>query len=274
MAQPLARPDLSDLSVRVLSAAVLMPLSLAAIWWGGWYFGMLVALLACAMSWEWSSLCHAKAATVILLFATVIMSAMLTFGGAYREMAVCIAAGALLVAIVSRISGEESSNLLPAGTVYLSLGIVSVIWVRIAEVGGLEPFLWMVAVVIATDVGAYFAGRFIGGPKMAPRISPGKTWSGMAGGAVGAALAGLITVHIVGNGNYAIVGLLSAAMAFVAQGGDLIESSLKRHFGVKDAGNIIPGHGGALDRFDGFLTVAPVMALMTWTAGRSPLEWQ
>ncbi len=274
MAQPLARSDLSDLSLRLLSAAVLMPVSLAAIWWGGWYFGIFVILLASAMSWEWSSLCHAKFGTIVFVYATIISSLALTFNAAYREVWICVAAGAILLAIISRISGEESPVLLPVGTVYLSLGIVSVIWVRIADTGGLALFMWMVSVVIATDVGAYFAGRAIGGPKMAPRISPGKTWSGLAGGVASAAFAGLVIVQVTGGKSYIVVGLLSGSLAIVAQCGDLIESSIKRHFGVKDAGKLIPGHGGALDRFDGFLTVAPVTALMTWIAGGSPLEWQ
>ncbi len=128
--------------------------------------------------------------------------------------------------------------------------------------------------MIATDVGAYFFGRLIGGPKLAPRISPAKTWSGLAGGVGCAACAGVLVAIAVDGGNIVLIAVLSGVLAVVAQIGDLIESVVKRHFGVKDAGNLIPGHGGVLDRLDGFLTVAPVTGLMTWIAGGSPLRWQ
>ncbi len=274
MAQLLPRTDLSDLTLRVVSAAVLLPLSLFAIWGGGWYFAALVLVLAGAMSWEWSSLCRTKAGPMAVVFATVLWAAGLTFVGFLWEALLCMVLGALSLALVSRIGGEKSPILLPAGTAYLSFGVISIVWLRASDPAGLAVFNWMIAIVIATDIGAYFMGRAIGGPKMAPRISPGKTWSGLAGGVVCAALSGVLTVHLLDTQNYILVGVLSGGMAVVAQGGDLIESAVKRHFGVKDAGNLIPGHGGALDRFDGFLTVAPVTALMMWISGGSPLEWQ
>jgi phosphatidate cytidylyltransferase len=274
MAQPLARADLSDLATRLLSAAVLLPLALAAIWWGRWYFGGLVILLAGAMCWEWSSLCKAKLGPTVLIFAIVISSVFFTFGGAYREALICVALGTLVLAVLARNNASEAPVLLPLGAVYLSMGVVSIVWLRMAEQAGLALFVWMVTIVIATDVGAYFAGRAIGGRKLAPRLSPGKTWSGLMGGIAGAVIFGVVAVKILKGNNYVLVGVLSGVLAVIAQGGDLIESAMKRHFGVKDAGNLIPGHGGALDRFDGFLTVAPATVLMTWVAGRSPLEWQ
>lgn len=274
MAQPSGRPELSNLTLRVLSAAVLLPLVLAAIWFGNPYFGAMMLVFAAAMMWEFTALCRAGPGHRGLAIATILSAAALTLAGWPREALACIAAGALLTAVTARIGKTESPNLLPVGILYLSLAVFSFIWLRDLPGAGLAMVFWLLAAVIATDVGAYFAGRAIGGPKMAPRISPAKTWSGLAGGMVCAAIAGAAVVAAIAGRNVAAIALLSAVLAAVAQLGDLIESSVKRHFGVKDASNLIPGHGGVLDRVDGFLTVAPVMALMTWLAGRSPLEWQ
>jgi phosphatidate cytidylyltransferase len=186
----------------------------------------------------------------------------------------CIAAGSLFTAVVSRIGRCDAPILLPVGVVYIAVALLSIAWLRLLPEAGLQTVLWMASAVVATDVGAYFSGRFIGGPKLAPRISPSKTWSGLAGGVTCAVIAGVLNVWFMGSGAIAQIAILSGLLAVVAQSGDLIESVVKRHFGVKDAGNLIPGHGGVLDRLDGFLTVAPVTGLMTWFAGGSPLKWQ
>jgi phosphatidate cytidylyltransferase len=274
MAQPLARPEPSELTLRILSAAVILPLAVAAIWLGHWYFTAFIALTGIAMSWEWSGLCRAPVGLRLLFVVTVLLAIVLSFGGLYREAFGCIAGGALILAVTARIGRAEAPVLLPVGAVYVSLALLALFWVRFSTLAGLVVFLWMIAVVVATDVGAYFAGRAIGGPKLAPRISPAKTWSGLAGGVVCAAGAGAVTMAVTGGNGYLGVACLSGALAVVAQAGDLIESAVKRRFGAKDAGHLIPGHGGVLDRIDGFLTVAPATALMTWIAGRSPLEWQ
>jgi len=274
MAQPLARPDLSDLTVRVLSAAVMLPLAVAAIWLGGWPFLVLMVLIAAAMGWEWSALCHAATWQRGFVVVVMVLSALLAAGGAYREAFSCIAAGSLFTAVVSRIGRCDAPILLPVGVVYIAVALLSIAWLRLLPEAGLQTVLWMASAVVATDVGAYFSGRFIGGPKLAPRISPSKTWSGLAGGVTCAVIAGVLNVWFMGSGAIAQIAILSGLLAVVAQSGDLIESVVKRHFGVKDAGNLIPGHGGVLDRLDGFLTVAPVTGLMTWFAGGSPLKWQ
>jgi phosphatidate cytidylyltransferase len=127
---------------------------------------------------------------------------------------------------------------------------------------------WLFAVVWATDTAAYISGRLIGGPKLAPRFSPNKTWAGLIGGALAAALVGVIAATLMGDAPMPSMALASAGLAVVAQAGDLVESALKRRFGVKDASTLIPGHGGVLDRLDGMLFAAPVfVALMMWTGG-------
>jgi phosphatidate cytidylyltransferase len=137
---------------------------------------------------------------------------------------------------------------------------------------GMETVIWLGAVVVMTDTCAYFTGRSLGGPKLAPKISPKKTWSGLVGGIVGAAIAGAIVATVV-DANIVTVTLISGAFAIVAQIGDLAISKAKRAFDVKDSGNVIPGHGGVLDRFDGILSSSLVMALLSLIGGGSPLVW-
>lgn len=274
MAQPLARSEPSELTLRVLSAAVILPLAIAAIWLGDWYFAAFIFLIGTAMSWEWTRLCRAGSGLRIVFFASVLLAVVLSYAGFFREALGCAAGGALFVAVAARIGKADAPLLLPFGVVYLSLALLAVFWIRFSDAAGLGTFLWLIAVVVATDIGAYIAGRGLGGPKLAPRVSPSKTWSGLAGGVICAAFAGVAALAIAGGTGYPLIAVLSGTLAVVAQAGDLIESGVKRHFGVKDAGNMIPGHGGVLDRLDGFLTVAPATALMTMIAGGSPLQWQ
>jgi len=160
-------------------------------------------------------------------------------------------------------------QLTPAfGVIYIGLPAVSLIWLRDSADVGRGDVLFVLLVVWATDIAAYLAGRLIGGPRLAPAISPGKTWSGAAGGLIGALLVGWS----------AAPGLamlpLAAVLSVAAQAGDLMESGLKRRFGVKDSGKLIPGHGGLLDRLDGVLTAAPAAALLALAAGRGVGFWR
>jgi phosphatidate cytidylyltransferase len=144
---------------------------------------------------------------------------------------------------------------------------------RAAPEGGRETVFWIFLLVWATDIGAYFAGRGIGGPRMAPRISPGKTWAGLAGGMVCAALAGAGFGLLSGASRLGALAAMSAVLAGVSQAGDLAESAVKRRFGVKDSGKIIPGHGGVLDRLDGLLfATTGVGALALFGGGE--LAWR
>ncbi len=274
MALPLARPEPSELTLRVLSAAVILPLAIAAIWFGGWAFAAMVLIIAGAMGWELSRLCQAAPGLTIVVIIIFLLTSGLAITGLFESAAAFGALGTLLAALLSRFSRSEAPIILTAGTAYILVALLSIVWLRFSVPDGLWLFFWMMAVVVATDVGAYFAGRAIGGPKLAPRISPAKTWSGLIGGAFLAAVAGTVLVAATGGGHFGRVAAIAGALAVVAQIGDLIESGVKRHVGVKDAGNLIPGHGGVLDRLDGFLTVAPATVLMAWFAGGSPLEWQ
>jgi phosphatidate cytidylyltransferase len=158
------------------------------------------------------------------------------------------------------------------GVLYLAATVVSLFWLRHEPEWGRATMLWLMACVVAVDTGAYFAGRTIGGPKLVPLISPQKTWAGLGGGMVAAAAVGLIAAMIL-QANVLTLVVWSALLAPIAQFGDILESAVKRYFGVKDSGSIIPGHGGILDRIDGLMMAAIVVALLR-VLGKSVLPWQ
>lgn len=157
------------------------------------------------------------------------------------------------------------------GVIYIAVPCIAVIWLRADPETGLATVLWLLAVIWGTDTGAYFAGRGIGGPKLAPRISPKKTWAGLGGGMIAAGAVGGATAAILGLSNASALVAFSILLAVIAQGGDLLESAVKRHFKVKDSGNIIPGHGGLLDRLDGLMTAAPAVAAVALISGEGVL---
>jgi phosphatidate cytidylyltransferase len=167
-----------------------------------------------------------------------------------------------------------------SGSLWLGLGLVYVIPASLAAIAirgqpgdGLSTEIWIVALVVAADTGAYVAGRSIGGPKLAPRISPNKTWAGLAGAVLSAALVGWITSLWNALPSYWPLLVVSGALALVEQAGDLFESFLKRYFGVKDSGRIIPGHGGVLDRVDGLMAVIVAVAGLEYVIGGGILGW-
>lgn len=275
MAQLSIQSNLSNLSLRVISAAVILPVVFAALWFGGWTFATLLALFAAFMCWEWSSLCGARLTVEqFFMIPGAVAAPIMTQGGAGDIALVLVVGIGILVLVIGAVRRTESKFLLGFGLPYIGATMVAAVWLRADAQNGFTTLVWIVLIVVATDVGAYFTGRSVGGPKLAPRISPNKTWSGLIGGMACAGLTGLVVGYI--HSGEASFGLcaLSIVLGAVAQGGDLVESALKRHFNVKDASQLIPGHGGFLDRFDGYLTVMPVVALMRLVLGGSPVGWQ
>ena len=274
MAQPSVRPKRSGLGLRLLSAMVLLPVCVAAVWAGSWWFALLLAGIGGAMCWEWAGICSPgqKAASSVMLAAGIAAPLLLVPFGFPAVVAVAITGFILLLAIAA-LRRRPNGLVLAAGLPYVVLGLASAGWLRNDAGGGAAAVLWVVASIVATDVGAFFAGRALKGPKLAPHISPNKTWSGLFGGMACAAAAGALTGVLAGAPSLPLAAA-SLVLAVIAQGGDLIESKLKRAFHVKDAGRLIPGHGGFLDRFDGYLTALPAAALMSAFAGGSPLTWQ
>lgn len=173
-------------------------------------------------------------------------------------------------------SGRGGVPILLAGSAYILIAAIGLVWLRADPVTGRADWLFLLALVWASDIGAYVAGRAIGGPRLAPRISPGKTVSGALGGLLAAVLVGVVAAVIL-EASYPAspgrAGLLAGLLGVVAQAGDLGESFVKRQFGVKDSGRLIPGHGGLLDRLDALLAVALAASLLALVEGRGVVLW-
>ena len=275
MARPSVPPDGAALQRRFVSALVILPLAGGAIWFGSWIFALLLAVIGAAMCWELTQISGvddlvAQSAMIVAALATPFVQLAFGFDGVFAAVGI----GAVVLAPKLFALGMPGVWIVLLGFAYVVIGVNAAGWIRADGDVGLATVFWLVGVVIATDVGAYFTGRSIGGPKLAPDISPNKTWSGLGGGMVCAAVVGLL-VAVSGMGaSPAATVIASLLLSAISQIGDLIESKLKRYFNVKDASHLIPGHGGFLDRFDGYLTVMPAAALMSAAGGGSPISWQ
>jgi phosphatidate cytidylyltransferase len=266
---------LGDLRTRAIWGAAIGVVGLALILIGGFAAAALVAAAAGAMAWEWRRITLGARFEPILgamvavgTAAAVLLAHHAGIGGAALYLALAAAA----------IGGLDSFRRLDwrwsaAGMLAIGFAAASFAALRDSAPFGLETALWIAAVVVACDVGAYFAGRLIGGPKLWPRVSPKKTWAGLGGGMALSAIVGVV-FSAATTGTYALqVATVSAIAALVAQGGDLAESSVKRRFGVKDSGTLIPGHGGALDRLDGFCAATLVAAAVAFARGKPVFIW-
>lgn len=266
-----------SLLLRILSAALLIPVALAAAWAGGLWFAAVVGVFALGMAWEWGRICDPGTRQPSLAVAILLtIGAATVFGSAslLAQGLAAAAAGAGLSAVLARGFGRPVNWMAPVGALYIATAILAVLDIRGASGADARPTIWLFAVVWATDIAAYVAGRTFGGPLLAPRFSPRKTWSGMAGGAVAAALTALAVSAAFGGQSLPIAALLGFALAFVAQAGDLAESAAKRYAGIKDASALIPGHGGVLDRLDGLMAAALAFALLRLWMGEDLLGWR
>jgi phosphatidate cytidylyltransferase len=277
----LAQAEPGRLRQRVVSALALLPIPLAAVWFGWPWLPLVTAAAAAVMAWEWGRLCQrigSAAAEVIpvrIVLVGVVVAPVATAALAEAVFAVGAALiGAGIVYWMACGAADIEPRWAALGTLWVALPCVAFLWLAREEVGGRATLLWLLAAVWATDVGAYAFGRTLGGPRLAPRWSPRKTWAGLAGGMLCAALIGAATAHILGISSAVPLTLLSAGLAVVEQFGDLAESLAKRRFGVKDSGSLIPGHGGLLDRLDGLLAVLPTVALVTLIGGHKVLTWR
>ncbi len=243
----------SELRLRVISGFILAIVVLAATWLGGLSFRLLAALIGLLIYYEWSTMTGiARSATDRFsnLFGWACVG-LVALEVAFRsiETAMVILAGFTVVALVVNLL-RRRTLWLPAGIFYAGLSAVSLAALRD---NGLATMLFIFAIVWATDIFAYFIGRAIGGPKLAPPISPGKTWSGAIGGAIAGVIAGLLVAHFSGVDFYFVLLIVALILSIGAQIGDLFESWIKRRFGVKDSSRLIPGHGGVMDRVDGLV---------------------
>ncbi len=250
-------PKKSGLATRIVSSVLMLPPMVAAIWFGGLPFAVLIVALAAVLAWEWHGLLapDLKPAARAAIVGTAGLVAASAWNGSFALGFFGLAA--LVAAMVWQKRRGLDLALLGFGPIYIGLPAVALM--RLRADFGFEATLWVFVLVWATDIGAYAFGRTIGGPKLMPRVSPNKTWAGLGGGMFCAALIGLAGSGVadLAHAPWAILALMGAALAVIAQLGDLFESAIKRRVGAKDSSRLIPGHGGLLDRVDGLLTAAP-----------------
>ena len=272
----LAPAEGGSLRPRVLSALALAPLPIVAIWFGGPLLTILTVVAAIVMAWEWGRLCgggNAGLAAPVLIAAIAVAVVAASFWGIGAGVLLALT-GALVVWQIAQHDRAAAPLWLAAGSLWVALPCIILLWLVQSGNASRGTLFWVFAVVWATDIGAYAVGRQVGGPLLAPKWSPRKTWAGLLGGIVCAALAGAAMAGVLGAASVLPLALVSAGLAIVEQFGDLAESVAKRRFGVKDASGLIPGHGGLLDRLDGLLAVIPAVALLTLFGGGSVLTWR
>lgn len=265
--------------LRIMSAVFLLPLGLFAVWTGGRTAILITALGAAVVYYEWAEFSHSSRKFLffisLLLIAT---AALLLLLGAYEFAAIfflMLAAVILFLHLVFR----NVDSWRAFGLLYAIGFLVSLMLLRLSPALGFEAVLFLVLIVWATDSGAYFTGSLLGGKKLAPAISPKKTWAGFYGGSVFGVLAGTVAAYVMRLESWPFLILVSLFLSLAAQFGDLFESWLKRKFDIKDSSALIPGHGGMLDRLDSLVAagvvaycigaaraglVAPAAGLLTW----------
>jgi phosphatidate cytidylyltransferase len=254
---------------RLASASVLAPAVIAVAYIGGWLFLSLCALTAGVILWEWTSLVFRRTDPRIfapglsaLLVATALTGERQA-GAAIAMIAIgALLAGGAVAAWPRRYPGSNPVIWGAGGVVYAGIALVTPALLRGDPQLGFVALLFLFAIVWATDILAYLVGRLIGGPLLWPGVSPKKTWAGAIGGLVGGVAAGTAVAYASVGVAPAVAGGLALILSIVAQGGDLFESAVKRRFGAKDAGSLIPGHGGVMDRLDGFIVAALVAVLI------------
>jgi phosphatidate cytidylyltransferase len=254
----------SNLYMRVVAALVLAPLTIVIAWLGGWIWACVVIAAAALLYFEWLMIVgvsgnrFAAAAGIVAL---ALAGVCLMLRRADVAVAVIVAGILFAAAMTNGRRGWVAS-----GLVYAAAALVATILVRRDADLGFVALMFVLLVVWVTDIGGYFAGRGIGGPKLWPRVSPKKTWAGAFGGLV-LALVIALGFALLGFGRTVPLLLLGAVLSVVSQLGDLFESAVKRRFDVKDSSHIIPGHGGLMDRLDGFVAAIVFAALVGFMRG-------
>ena len=270
-----AANDLTNLQARILTGLLVGPVVLLATYVGGLFFVFLVLAAVLICSREWTRLVTGKARGLLLWGLVVGLVAVTAVKYALGDAAALITLGAATLALAGLCvaTGIGAPIIATFGLPYLGVTAIALLWLRQDDVGGVGLVVWLLLAVWATDVAAYAAGRSIGGPRLLPSVSPRKTWAGLIGGIMAAGVVGLtagVSLGIAGPLPAAVGG---AVLGLAAQAGDLVESAIKRRFGVKDTGGVLPGHGGLIDRLDGLFVAAPMLALFHGFAGRQWAWW-
>ena len=266
-----------ELATRVVVGAILIAVAIAAVWAGGIAFTALVAVAVLLMSAEWSVMHGIPRGFRLASLAVLAFVGGMAETQSATQALIVLAAAAGLLGLFMRGFDRPRAFWISAGLLYCGLPMIALIWLRDLPNTGFALTIAVLAIVWATDIGAYFTGRAIGGAKLAPSISPNKTWAGAVGGVAAAMVTGAILPVLAmgpaidGDDRHVRTLLLFAIaagfLAIVAIGGDLFESWLKRRAGVKDSGTLLPGHGGVMDRIDGLVPVAVVAAALVAGAG-------
>ena len=252
-----------DLWPRVAAAVAMGSVAVAATWIGGFLFAAFWWLASIVVLWEWQRLVGGERLIVARVLAGAVALALAALSALHNSIAGVVAALILGAAAVGWIAGGRQGIWAAAGVLYAGALVASVGLLRVSPSFGMASILWLFAVVWGADIAAYFAGRLIGGPRLWPRVSPGKTWAGAIVGAFAGAVLGLMLGAW--TNRLAALFWLGLATAIVSELGDLFESALKRRFGVKDSSGLIPGHGGLMDRLDAFTSAsffAAVVAIL------------
>jgi phosphatidate cytidylyltransferase len=263
-AAPAADQGSRNLILRVIAALVLAPVAIAIAWLGGWLWTTLVTLVAIGLYVEWLLIVGMARKTRVVTSGAIALgiSGLCLAAGRIDASALALALGLAAVALLS----PRRRSWIATGFCYAAAAQIASVLVRLDQSNGFGALILVLLVVWVTDIGGYFGGRGIGGPKLWPRVSPKKTWAGAVGGFV----AGLVVAEgfaAFGLGKTGPLLLLGAVLSIASQLGDLFESAVKRRFGVKDSSHIIPGHGGLMDRLDGFVAAVVVAAIFGFLRG-------
>lgn len=245
------RPAVNNLVLRIASAAVMAPLAIGTAYLGGWPFALFWAIAAIAVLWEWITLVAGPNNRLMLSScgSALAVAAMIAWRGRPVTAILLVGLGALAAAIFAP---REQRGWITCGIGYAGVMLLAPMLLRGDDRLGFIAVILLFAIVWTTDIFGYFAGRAFGGPKLLPSVSPKKTWSGALAGVFGATILTILVASTFGSFNMPAIGALALLLSIVSQAGDLLESFIKRHFGAKDASQLIPGHGGVMDRLDGF----------------------
>ena len=272
----------SNLATRVKSALVMMPVVIVSTYLGYPCFNLLVCLCAALMAWEYSRIVlggrlgYEGWGLIIGLVGAVLLASIHDYISAIFLLGfmvvfflgIDVARRLILKAPMhspkmDKVIYPANSLWMAAGGAYMGGACIVLVWIRTDWDNGLLAVIWILVLVWASDSGAYAAGRLIGGPKLAPKISPNKTWSGLAGCVISAGIVGAIVAQSTYPDTMYWLIAISAFIGLIAQMGDLVESAIKRRFVVKDTSDLIPGHGGVLDRVDALLSAIFAAALIS-----------
>ncbi|GAB1582076.1 phosphatidate cytidylyltransferase [Phyllobacterium phragmitis] len=253
---------MSNLQTRIVTAIVLGAITLLLTWFGGVSFTLFAIVIGAAVFHEWTALTASRQTAFSRAFGWLwfaLTALLLLWDGSALPTIGMLAFGA---AFMAPLTWKTCKGWAVAGLLYAGLPMISLSLLRGDEPFGFTAIIFLFAVVWATDIAAYFNGRAIGGPKLAPRFSPNKTWSGAIGGAAAAVAAGVLVASLATPPGNLVAPILALLLSIIAQAGDLAESWVKRVFGAKDSGRLLPGHGGFMDRVDGLVAAAVLMYLI------------